>query len=158
MPEHRIISLIASSTETLCALGFRDSLVGRSHECDYPASVTSLPKCSEPKFDTCGTSKEIDTRVLNTLKEALSVYRIDIDLLEKLQPTLIVTQDHCEVCAVSLKDVQSAVCQVLSSEPKIVSLSPNSLKDLLDGIQEIAAALEAPETGGKLIAEMERRM
>ncbi len=158
MSDHRIISLIASSTETLCALGFQNNIVGRSHECDYPPSILSLPPCSEAKFNTSGTSKGIDERVINTLKEALSVYRVDVDLLEKLQPTLIVTQDHCEVCAVSLKDVEAAARQVLTTKPKIISLAPNSLNDLIQGIQEIANALRAPEKGETLIGKMNHRM
>ncbi len=108
MKEHRIISLIASSTETICALGLEEQLVGRSHECDYPHSVLSLPQCSQPKFDTEGSSFEIDKRVRNVLQEALSVYKVDIEKLKELNPTLIVTQDHCEVCAVNLKDVEAA--------------------------------------------------
>ncbi len=158
MPENRIVSLIASSTETICALGFQDQLVGRSHECDYTVSVKQLPKCSEPKFDIEGNSREIDQRVLNTLENALSVYHVHADVLEELQPTVIVTQDHCEVCAVSLKDVENAACEILSSRPKIVSLAPNSLADLQKGFLEIANALGAPETGQTLVDEMNRKM
>ncbi|MEM9157680.1 MAG: ABC transporter substrate-binding protein [Verrucomicrobiota bacterium] len=155
---HRIISLIASSTETICELGFQDQLVGRSHECDYPASVLQLPQCSEPKFDTKGTSLEIDQRVIATLENALSVYRVYSDKLEELQPTVIVTQDHCEVCAVSLKDVENAACEVLSSNPGIISLAPNSLEDLKTGFQQIANALDKPEAGEALVSRFESRL
>src|SRR3989442_570260 len=107
----RIVSLIASSTEIVCALGFENCLVGRSHECDYPPAVKKLPVCSEPKFDTKGSSIEIDRRVKTIVRESLSVYRVDADKLKALNPDVIITQDHCEVCAVSLKDVENAVCK-----------------------------------------------
>src|SRR5437588_9206996 len=100
----RVISLIASATETVCALGCEDQLVGRSHECDFPPSVTRLPVCTEPKFDTSGSSLDIDRRVKQTLRDSLSVYRVHADALERLRPDLIVTQAHCDVCAVSLRD------------------------------------------------------
>ena len=130
MVEPRIISLIASATEIVCALGFESQMVGRSHECDFPASVKRLPVCTSPKFEVEGLSYEIDERVKAILQEALSVYRVDADLLESLRPTHIVTQSQCEVCAVSLKDVEQAVCQFTGSRPVIVSLEPNALADV----------------------------
>src|ERR1051325_4190573 len=126
----RIISLIAGATEIVCALGFEGQLVGRSHECDYPPSVKQLPQCTSPKFNVEGTSYEIDQRVKAIVQEALSVYRVDSALLEKLQPTHIITQSPCEVCAVSLKDVEQAVCEMISTKPAIVSLEPNALQDV----------------------------
>lgn len=95
---NRIISLIPSSTEIVCALGFENYLVGRSHECDYPPSVKKLPVCTEPKLDTEGTSLEIDRSVKKILEKALSVYKVHTDKLEELKHTLIVTQSQCEVC------------------------------------------------------------
>src|SRR5262245_34056513 len=115
----RIVSLIASATEIVCALGFEDQLVGRSHECDYPESVKSLPVCTEPKFDVEGSSYEIDQRVKAVLQEGLSVYRVDADKLKELEPEVIVTQSHCEVCAVSQRDVERAVCDWLDAKPRI---------------------------------------
>jgi len=158
MTEHRIISLIASSTETICALGFEKNLVGRSHECDYPPSVLSLPQCSQPKFDIEGSSLEIDKRVRDVLQNALSVYKVDVEKLKELNPTLIVTQDHCEVCAVHLKDVEEAACELLSSQPKIVSLAPNTLADIYQGFRQISSAAEANESGEQLIAQMQAGM
>src|SRR5215467_12508798 len=122
LPSMRIVSLIASSTEIVCALGFEEHLVGRSHECDFPPSVKRLPICTEPKFSTDGTSYEIDQRVKAILQEGLSVYRVKSNLLHELAPDIIITQSQCEVCAVSLKDVEQAVCEVLPSRPRIVSL------------------------------------
>src|SRR5581483_10078418 len=100
MIQPRIVSLIASSTEIVCALGFEDSLVGRSHECDYPKTVLRLPQCTETKFNADGKSYEIDQRVKAILQEGLSVYRVDGEKLRALNPDVILTQIQCEVCAV----------------------------------------------------------
>jgi len=155
---HRIVSLIASATEIVCALGFEDFLVGRSHECDYPLGVQQLPACSEPKFNIHGTSREIDDRVKLIVRDSLSVYRIDTEKLKALKPDIIITQDHCEVCAVSLKDVQEAVCDWFESEVKIVSLRPNALADVWQGIRQIADALGHPDRAEKLIKRCQERM
>ncbi len=154
----RIISLIASSTEIVCALGFEDSLVGRSHECDYPPGVQQLPACSEPKFNIHGTSREIDERVKRIVRESLSVYRVDAEKLKVLKPDVIITQDHCEVCAVSLKDVQEAVCDWVGDKVKIVALRPNALADVWQGIRQVADALGQPNQAEKLISCCQERM
>ena len=158
MAKPRIISLIASATEIVCALGFESQMVGRSHECDFPASVKGLPVCTSAKFEVEGLSYEIDERVKAILQEALSVYRVDADLLESLQPTHIITQSQCEVCAVSLKDVEQAVCQFTGSQPVIVSLEPNALADVWSDIRRVAAALNEPARGDELVARLRRRM
>jgi len=158
MAEPRVISLIASATEIVCALGFESQMAGRSHECDFPASVKRLPVCTSPKFEVEGLSYEIDQRVKAILQEALSVYRVDADLLERLQPTHIITQSQCEVCAVSLKDVEQAVCQFTGSQPVVVSLEPNALADVWSDIRRVASALNAPERGEELVARLRRRM
>jgi len=158
MLEPRIISLIASATEIVCALGFERQMVGRSHECDFPASVKGLPVCTSPKFQVEGLSYEIDQRVKAILQEALSVYRVDADLLQRLQPTHVITQSQCEVCAVSLKDVEQAVCQFTGSRPVIVSLEPNALADVWSDIRRVATALGASTRGDELVASLQRRM
>jgi iron complex transport system substrate-binding protein len=156
--EPRIVSLIASATEIVCALGMQDHLVGRSHECDFPAIVKSLPQCTSPKFNVEGTSYEIDQRVKAVLQEALSVYRVDADRLEALQPTHIITQSQCEVCAVSLKDVEQAVCEFTGSHPVVVSLEPNALADIWLDIQRVADALGISEQGRRLNTDLQDRM
>lgn len=158
MTEPRIVSLIASATEIVCALGFERQLVGRSHECDYPPPVKRLPKLTGPKFKVEGTSLEIDQRVKATLVEALSVYRVDSRLLQELAPTHIITQSQCEVCAVSLKDVEQAVCELTGSSPVIVSLEPNALDDVWADILRAGEALGARERAEKLIDELQSRM
>ena len=154
----RIVSLIASSTEIICALGFEDRLVGRSHECDYPASILKLPSCSETKFIADGKSYEIDQRIKAILQEGLSVYRVDSEKLKALRPDVIVTQIQCEVCAVSEKDVRQAVCDWTGLAPRIVSLNPNQLSDVWSDIRKVSDALGAPERGETLIRSLTARM
>ncbi|MBX7223242.1 MAG: cobalamin-binding protein [Blastocatellia bacterium] len=158
MTRKRIVSLIASSTEIVHALGFFDQLVGRSHECDFPPQVHALPVCTEPKFNIEGTSYEIDQRVKAVLQEGISVYRVFADRLNELRPDIIITQSQCEVCAVSLRDVEEAVCQLVTSQPQIVSLEPNSLNDVWADIRRVAVALEAPALGEQLVAFSQGRI
>lgn len=157
---HRIVSLIASATEIVAALGLEDQLVGRSHECDYPPSVSQLPKCSEPRIDVNGTSREIDERVKAVLRdtEAVSVYRVFTEELERLAPTVILTQTQCEVCAVSLKDVEAAVCDLVSSQPKIVALEPMALEDVWRDIRAVANAVDVREQADALVADCQKRL
>lgn len=154
----RVVSLIPSSTEIVAALGFEDDLVGRSHECDVPPSVKHLPVCTEPKFDPDGTSYQIDERVKAILQESLSVYRVHADVLKELAPDVIVTQEQCDVCAVSPRDVERVVCDWLESQPQIVALEPNALTDVWNDVRRVANALGAPERGEKLVARLQARM
>jgi iron complex transport system substrate-binding protein len=166
----RIATMIASATEIVCALGFENDLVARSHECDYPASVTRLPVCTAPRFDVHGSSREIDQRVKSLVEEAASVYRVDADMLRQLQPDVIVTQAHCEVCAVSEKDVELAIAAWLRSppapfpaedcrnRPKIVSLSPNNLGDVWQSIRNVADALGVSSKGDTLVQQLQARV
>ncbi|MBW3541264.1 MAG: cobalamin-binding protein [Planctomycetes bacterium] len=158
MSEHRIVSLIASATEIVAALGFEDALVGRSHECDYPPSVKRLPMCSGPRIDVEASSREIDRQVKGLLHQALSIYDVRADVLDRLAPTVVVTQTQCEVCAVSLKDVEAAVCRMVGSHPRIVSLEPMALGDLWTDIRLVADALGAPQRADELIGRLDRRL
>jgi len=154
----RIVSLIPSATEIVCALGKESGLVGRSHECDFPASVKRLPICTEPKFNPEGSSYQIDQRVKAILQEALSVYRVDAEKLRELSPDFIITQSQCEVCAVNLRDVEQLVCDWMASRPAIVSLSPGALADVWADIRRVAEALGVPERGAELLAQLDSRM
>src|SRR5258708_1151625 len=155
----RIVTLLPSATEIVCALGFEDQIVGRSHECDYPTSIKRLPALTQPKFDPEGTSAQIDERVKTIIRDALAVYRVDADALRTLKPDLIVTQAQCDVCAVSLRDVEKAVgAGVGGPPPKIVSLAPYSLGDVLNDMGRVALALGAGVTGIEMITQLQRRM
>ncbi|MGC1219665.1 MAG: cobalamin-binding protein [Phormidesmis sp.] len=153
----RIVSLIPSATEIVAKLGYGDYLVGRSHECDFPASVQALPICTAPKFDPIGTSRQIHERVSELLISALSVYKVDTDLLTLLRPTHIITQAQCEVCAVSLSDVEQAVTDLASAKSveqtpiKVISLQPQRLADVWTDMARVAIALD-PEQADLTIA------
>ena len=140
----RIVSLVPSATEIVAQLGYEPYLVGRSHECDFPTAVRDLPICTEPKFDPVGTSEQIHQRVSDLLASALSVYRVKTEVLAALQPTHIITQAQCEVCAVSLSDVEAAVNSLVSAEAEpiqVVSLQPQCLADVWSDMNRVAVAL-----------------
>ena len=134
----RIVSLLASATEIVCALGAGEMLVGRSHECDYPTSVKSLPICTRPRFPIEGSSAEIDVRVKGLLAVGEPIYEVDAGLMRELRPDVILTQSHCVVCAVSDEDVARALIPGLEPNPRVVSLAPNNLQDLWASIAEVA--------------------
>jgi len=154
----RIATMIASATEIVCALGFERDLVARSHECDYPVSVTRLPVCTAPKFDVHGTSLEIDQRVKSLLEQASAIYRVDSAALQQLRPDVIITQAQCDVCAVSERDVEAAVGTWTESTPTIVSLSPNNLADVWQTIRHVARVLKVPDVGDAVVRDLEQRV
>jgi iron complex transport system substrate-binding protein len=158
MASQRVVSLIASATETVAALGCRDYLVGRSHECDFPLDVRDLPVCTAAKINIHADSAEIDRQVKSLLADAVSIYSVHTDVLEKLRPDVIVTQSQCEVCAVSLKDVEQAVCALVGSHPRIVSVEPNGLDDIWTSFRQIAAALDVNDAGERLIKSSQVRL
>ncbi len=154
----RVVTLIASATEMVCALGLEDWLVGRSHECDYPPSVQSLPSCTEVKFRTDGRSYEIDQRVKAIVEEGVSVYRVRSEVLNRLRPDVIITQTQCEVCAVSLRDVEQAVCELVESRPQIVSLHPDCLADVWEDIRRVGRALGVSDRAERMVQQLRARM
>jgi iron complex transport system substrate-binding protein len=154
----RIVSMISSATEIVHALGALPWLVGRSHECDYPDEVRALPVCTAPRFPVDGDSREIDRLVRQSMAESISVYQIFDDVLERLQPTHILTQIHCEVCAVSLRDVERSVAVRLASRPVVVSLQPSSLTEVWEDIRRVARSLEIEARGEQVVAHLQERM
>ncbi|MFI5353538.1 MAG: cobalamin-binding protein [Candidatus Binatales bacterium] len=158
MPMHRVVTLLPSATEIVAALGFAGQIVGRSHECDYPAEIADHAVCTAPRFKVEGSSAEIDRRVNAIVRDALSVYSVDAAMLKRLNPDLIVTQSQCEVCAVSERDVEDALADWLGARPQIVSLKPNALSDIWDDIERVAIALGAPERGADLTRRLKARV
>lgn len=137
----RIVSLLPSATETVAALGLTEYLVGRSHECDYPPEVQSLPVCTEARLNSGKHSADIDQDVQSLMQSALSIYEIKTEVLEALQPTHIITQDQCDACAVSMAQVQEATSQFLSSQPEVISLQGNVLTEVWADMKRVADRL-----------------
>lgn len=137
----RILSLLPSATETVAALGRAADLVGRSEECDYPASVRSLPVVMRARtLDRDASSKEIDARVRRMVATGESLYTLDLELLQRLAPDLILTQDLCRVCSVTDDEVRNA-CRSAGIEPRLLSLSPTRLDEVAEGIERIGVEL-----------------
>ena len=154
----RIVSLLSSSTEIVAALGCLDWLVGRSHECDYPPAVLTLPICSRPRVDPSASSLEIDNQVKSLVTQQISIYEVDGPQLAQLQPDLILTQMLCEVCAVSDRDVLAALGPDLLPGTRLLSLSPTCLAETWDDIQTVADALGVSPRGADVVARLRSRM
>jgi iron complex transport system substrate-binding protein len=159
VPEPRIVSLLPSATEIVCVLGAGDQLVGISHECDFPEAIRDRRVLTRSRIDVHGSSRAIDTAVRAVITDALSIYAVDDEALAALAPDVIVTQDLCEVCAVSLDDVRAAVARLAHRDDvRIVSLSPTRLDDVLGDIERVAAVLDRRERGATVRAELEHRI
>jgi iron complex transport system substrate-binding protein len=154
----RVVTLIASATEIVAALGLAHRLVGISHECDHPPEILGLPRLSSPKIDPTLSSAQIDRDVRDIVRDGLSVYRVDLDALSSLRPDVIVTQDHCEVCAVSLQDVERALCGVDLPDARVCSLHPQRLDDVREDFRRVAGALGVSERGDALVATFDARL
>jgi iron complex transport system substrate-binding protein len=155
----RIVSLLPSATEIICALGADASLVGISHECDFPAAIRDRPVLTRSRIDSNGTSGAIDVAVRAMVRDALSIYAVDAAKLAALEPDVIVTQDLCEVCAVSVDDVRAAVARLSRRDGvRIVSLRPTRLEDVFGDIIRVAAAIGLEPSGNALCAELTDRV
>ena len=158
MPAMRIVSLLPSATEIVYALGLGDSLVGVSHMCDYPAAARGLPIVSRSvRSKSHLSSAEIDTIIQQARAAGNPVYIIDGDLLRRLQPDLILTQELCEVCAVGAGSVFETAGKVLDYEPEILSIRPASLGDIYANIRRIGDAAEVTGSAQRVVAELQER-
>jgi iron complex transport system substrate-binding protein len=154
----KIVSLLPAATEIVCALGLEKNLVGRSHECDFPEAVKQLPICSEANFPDNLSSSAIDVKVKAILADALSVYTVKREVIKQLAPDVVITQSQCEVCAVSLTDVEADLENYLDKQTRIISLQPGSLTDIFNDIQTVADALNVANAGKNLVEDLEQRI
>jgi iron complex transport system substrate-binding protein len=154
----RIVSLLPSSTEIVCALGLEDELVGITHECDYPQTVEALPRLTRSRIShETMTSSEIDHAVRSQLDGHGSIYDLDEERLRELRPDLIITQELCEVCAVSYKTVAQAA-RMFETDVRVVSLEPNSIADIFDNIETIGSLTGRAEEARELVSELRARL
>ncbi len=153
----RVVSVLPSATEMVCALGHAAELVGRSAECDFPAEVRSRPVVMWPRaWDADSPSAEIDARVSATRSQGQSLYRLDVPRLAELRPDVLLTQDLCGVCSVTGTEVQAA-CAEAGVRPEVVSLTPRTLEDVWANVEEVGAALADRPRGAALSATLRRR-
>ena len=154
----RIVSFLPSATEIACALGLADSIVGITHECDYPPEIKSKPVVvrNALPIETM-TQSEIDRAVAERMRSGQSLYQIDEEQLERLAPDLILTQDLCQVCAPSGNEV-SQVLTALPHTPRILWLTPQSLSEIFDNVRELGAATERTAEAERLIASCKARL
>ncbi len=151
----RVISLLASGTEIVCGLGARQWLVGRSHECDNPPSIKGLPACTQPAFNIEMSSGEIDQEVRRRLKAGEPLYHVDSELIDSLKPDLLITQEHCHVCAVTPADLEGARCVVA---PRVLALSAGNVRAIFDGVCSIGRALGREPEATNLVETMRGRI
>ncbi len=151
----RIVSLLASGTEIVDGMGAGGWLVGRSHECDNPPWVKDLPMCTHPAFDISMSSKAIDDEVRRRLRAREPLYHIDTDLINSLKPDLVITQEHCEVCAVTPADVERAGCVVAD---QVLALHAGNVGGILAGIISIGKALGRNEDALELVGTITSRL
>src|SRR6201986_5236316 len=157
MNTQKIVSLLPSATEIVYALGLGQNLVGRSHECDFPEAVKQLPVCSEANFPDGLSSNAIDQKVKEILADALSVYTVKREVIKELAPDGVITQAQCEVCAVSLDEVEAALDNYLDKQTRIVSLDRHRLDDIYSDIANVATVLDVVDAGNELIENLMER-
>src|SRR5215470_8718624 len=155
---YRVASLLPAATEIVCAVGAEADLVGISHECDFPEGVRSLPALTRARVHPVGTSREIDREVRLVLQDALAVYEIELARLETVRPDVIVTQDLCDVCAVSFDDVCAATATLVHQPIRIVNLHPTSLDDIWADVGRVAEALGRSGEGARVVSALRERM
>jgi iron complex transport system substrate-binding protein len=154
----RIVTMLPSATEIIDQLGLTDHLVARSHECDFPAKVQTLPTATFANIDSNATSQVIDTEVQSRLAKGLSLYGIQQELLRDLQPDFIVTQTQCDVCAVSLADVKSFLKDEVGVRAELIVLAPNTLEDVWQDIRNVSQTIGVPQRGIELVSRLEKRL
>lgn len=154
----RIVSLLPSATEIVCAIGLADALVGVTHECDYPPEVASLPRLTASRIShETMTSAEIDHAVRSQLDGHGSIYQLDEEKMRALRPDLILTQELCDVCAVSYKEVERAA-RMFETDVRVVSLEPNTIEDIFENITTVGRLAGVAARAAELVSHLRARL
>jgi ABC-type hemin transport system substrate-binding protein len=154
----RIVSLLPSTTEIVCALGLENELVGITHECDYPEAITDRPRLTASRIShETMTSKEIDHAVRSQLDGHGSIYDLDEKRLRELNPDLILTQELCDVCAVSYKIVAQAA-RAFEADVKVVSLEPNTIEDIFANVRMVGELAGRAREADNLVESLRTRL
>ena len=161
MPEKsklKIASLLPSATEIVCALGLEENLVGITHECDFPPSIVDKPHLTQSRIShETMSSAEIDHAVRSQLDGHGSIYDLNAELLAELNPDLIITQELCEVCAVSYETVQKAA-KIYVAGAKVISLEPNTIEDIFRNIETVGALCGAAARAAEVVSNLRERL
>ncbi len=158
VPAPRVVSLLPSATEMVCAVGMEAHLVGVSHECDHPESVVGRPALTRSRLSIDRSSGAIDRELREVLRDALAVYEVDADALERARPDVIVTQDLCDVCAVAQDDVLAAARRLVNPELRVVNLHPLRLDDVRRDLERVGEALDREEEARAAVAAFDARV
>jgi iron complex transport system substrate-binding protein len=153
----RIVSLLPSATEIICALGLEDQLVGVTHECDYPPFVRQLPTVTHTLIPADAPSAEIDRLVRDRLRTSRALYTLDLPTVERLRPDLIVTQALCEVCAVAMEEVEAAAC-LLPHGSAVINLEPQTLSQVFAAVGQVAKAAGVDARADHVVRELTARV
>jgi iron complex transport system substrate-binding protein len=154
----RIVSLLPSATDIVCSLGLRDALVGRTHECDWPHDIASVPVVTSDRLDTASMgSREIDRAVGSSVHSGSSIYALDHQALAEAKPDLILTQELCDVCAVSYKEVAKAA-RMLDVGVRVISLEPSTIDEILDTVRLVGDLTGTQHQAGDVIDDARRRL
>jgi len=154
----RIVSLLPAATEWVCVLGGAEGLVGRSHECDHPPEIRDRPVVTAPTFEAEGDSAAIDDAVREQVQAGLSLYEVDLDRLRALAPDLVVTQDQCEVCAVSRTDLEARLADWTDGSPTLFSMQPQTLKQVFEEVLRLGRVLDRLERAMEVLGAGEARL
>lgn len=153
----KVVSLLPAATEIVCALGLRDQLVGRSHECDWPADVAAVPPLTRARVDSSLPSERLDAEVRRVMASRLPIYMLDEARLAALAPDVVVTQEACEVCAISYEQVVGALRRT-SARAQVISLSPTRLDHIIEDVRRVAGACGVPQRGETVAEDLRRRL
>lgn len=155
---NRILSLLPSATEIVAAIGAEGNLVGITHECDYPAAiVTSKPKVTSARISPEMPSNEIDQLVRSQLEDSGTLYTLDLELVRQLQPTHVLTQQLCTVCAVGYATVHAAM-RVLPDPPEVINLEPRTLEEVFGTMIDVGTLLQRTEAAHELVGNLKQKL
>lgn len=158
MAAPRIVSLLPSATELAVAVGRGRALVGRSHECDFPPFVEALPVCTATKLEKGLTSRQIEDRVQEIVRQGLSVYEVHAQRLRALNPDVILTQSQCAVCAVTPADLEDSLAAWVGTPPVLLSLAPDTLDDVWADLRRVGEAVGASATADRAVDDLKARL